>query len=57
VTSASDIDDNALKLIGLPLKGSYRNQTGEKVVVIGKGVDDYPGPITMTVRWRFTVQQ
>ncbi len=56
VTSASDIDDNALKLTGLPLKGSYRDLKGEKVVVIKKGVDDYPGPIEMTVKWRFTVQ-
>jgi|GEM_PF-3900892 len=57
VTSASDVGDRAMKLIGLPLKGSYRNQAGEKVVAIKKGVDDYPGPITMTVRWSFTVQQ
>jgi hypothetical protein len=56
VTSASDVERDALNLIGLPLKGPYGNQQGEKVVVIKKGVDDYPGPIQMTVRWRFTVQ-
>ncbi|MBM4339861.1 MAG: hypothetical protein FJ110_09975 [Deltaproteobacteria bacterium] len=56
VTSASDVGSNTLKLTGLPLKGSYRNQTGEKMVMLKNGVDDYPGPIQLTVRWRFTVQ-
>lgn len=57
IDSASEINEGDLKLIGLPLKGSFRDQTGEKVVTIDKGVDDYPGPIKMNVRWRFTVQQ
>lgn len=57
IDSASDIEEGDLKLIGLPLKGSFRSQSGEKVIAIGKGVDDYPGPIKMNVRWRFTVQQ
>lgn len=56
VNSASDLPKDSLKLIGLPLKGSFRSQSGEKVVVLKNGVDDYPGPIQLTARWRFTVQ-
>ena len=45
----------ALKYLAIPLKGSFANQKGSGSVKFGE-LDDYHGPLKLSVRWHFLVK-
>ena len=45
----------ALKYLAIPLKGSFANQKGSGSVKFAE-LEDYRGPLKLTVRWHFQVK-